>query len=92
MAEEATVDANGEDEAAMGFHVMIVDSLELPFVTSVLGVDVTVEGIDIAADNSILAICARGRIRQAIRVTDLPLPQPPPVGAEWIEAYRLWLG
>jgi hypothetical protein len=28
----------------------------------------------------------------AIRVVDLPLPAPPPAGAEWIEAYRRWLG
>lgn len=57
-----------------------------------LGVDVTVEDIDLAEDNSILAICARGGIRQAIRVVNLPLPGPPPAGAEWVEAYRNWLG
>ncbi len=92
LAGEATVDAYDEDEQAMGFHTMIVDNLELPFVTSVLGVDVTVEDIDLAEDNSILAGCARGGVRQAVRVVDLPLPEPPPAGAEWIEAYRHWLG
>jgi hypothetical protein len=51
-----------------------------------------VEDIDLAEDNSILAVCRRGGIRQAIRVVDLPLPVPPPAGAEWIEAYRHWLG
>jgi hypothetical protein len=51
-----------------------------------------VEDIDLAEDNSILAICTRDPIRQAIRVVDLPLPEPPPAGAEWIEAYRRWLG
>jgi hypothetical protein len=76
----------------MSFHTVIADNLKMPFVTSVLGVDVTVEGIDLADDNSILAICARGGIRQALRVVDLPLPEPPPAGAEWIEAYRYWLG
>ena len=30
MAQEATVDAHDEDEQAMGFHSMIVDSLEVP--------------------------------------------------------------
>ena len=92
MTEEATVDANGEDEQVMGFHTMIVDNLEVPFMTSVLGVEVTVEDIDLADDGAILAICARGGSRQAIRVVDLPLPVPPPAGAEWIEAYHYWLG
>jgi hypothetical protein len=92
MAEDATVDCHGDDEQAMGFHTMIMDNLKVPFVTSVLGVDVAVEDIDLAYDGAILAICARGDIRQAIRVVDLPLPAPPPAGADWIEAYRYWLG
>ena len=92
VAEEATVDAYGDAEQAVGFCTMIADNLEMPFVTSVLGVDVTVEDIDLGEDNSIVAICARDGIRQAIRVVDLPLPEPPPAGAEWIEAYRHWLG
>ena len=91
MAEDATIDCYGVDEQAMGFHTMIMDRLEVPFVTSVLGVEVTVEDIDLAYDGSILAICARDGIRQAIRVVDLPLSAPPPAGADWIEAYRYWL-
>jgi hypothetical protein len=39
-----------------------------------------------------VAICCRDQVRQAIPILDLPLPTPPPVGAEWIEAYRHWLG
>ena len=92
MAEEATVDAYGEDEQAMGFHTMLAGNLKMPFVTSVLGVAVTVEDIALGDDNSFLSICARGGIRQAIRAVDLPLPEPPPEGAEWVEAYRHWLG
>jgi Calcium binding len=91
MAEEATVDCYGEDEQASGFYTMIGDNLEVPFGTTVLGVDVTVEDIDLKDDGCIVAICAHGGIRQAIRVVDLPLPLPPPAGAEWIEAYRHWL-
>ena len=71
---------------------MLVDSLKVPFVSGVLGVDVIVEDIDLADDGSILDICACGGIRQAIRVVDLPLPAPPSAGAKWIEAYRYWLG
>jgi hypothetical protein len=50
---------------------------------------VTVPAID-QADSGIVAICVRGKHRQAISVLDLPLPDPPPPGAEWIAAYRRW--
>lgn len=91
MVEEATVDAYDEDEQVMGFHAMFEENLKLPFVTSVLGVNVTVESVNIGSGNDILAICARGKIRQAVRIVDLPLPKPQPAGAEWIDAYRHWL-
>jgi hypothetical protein len=39
-----------------------------------------------------VAICHRGRERQAIGILDLPLPEPAPDGAHWIAAYRHWLG
>lgn len=54
MTGEATVDAYGDDEQALGFHAMIVDNLKIPFVTSALGVEVT-EHIGPGEDNSILA-------------------------------------
>jgi len=40
------------------------------------------------AGSGIVAICARGKYRQAIPVLDLLLPDPPPQGTEWISAYR----
>ena len=92
LAEEASVDCYGADEQVSGFYTMIVDNLEVPFGTRVLGVDVTVEDVDLTDEGSIVAICVRGGMRQAVRVVDLPLPAPLPVGAEWIEAYRHWLG
>jgi hypothetical protein len=69
---------------------MIDGNLELPFKTQVLGVEVTIERIDLNDAEEIVAICARGRTRQAIPILDLPLPTPLPGGAEWIEAYRRW--
>ena len=76
----------------MGLHEVIVDTLMVPFVSSVLGVDVTVESVDSGEGNGILAIWARGGIRHAIGVVGLPLPEPQPAGAEWIDAYRYRLG
>lgn len=87
---EATTDAYGEAEQRTGLYTMLEEHLALPFVTEVLGVAVTVERIDLTVGNEIVAICRRGKTRQAIAILDLPLPAPPPTGAEWIAAYRRW--
>jgi len=89
MIEEATVDCNDEEEALTGFATLVEDNLEVPFETLVLGVTVTVTGVT-HTSHGLVADCARGRHRQAIHVLDLPLPEPPPKGAEWIAAYRRW--
>jgi hypothetical protein len=90
MIEEATIDAYTESEQAGGFHVMIEQELDLPFETTVLGVTVSVKRVDITDANEVVAVCHRGRERQAIPILKLPLPDPPPTGWEWIEAYRRW--
>jgi hypothetical protein len=93
MVEEATVDCYNEDEQATGLFTMIEENLEVPFETRVLvGVSVTVASVDLTDSNQIVAMCRRDGLRQAIPILDLPLPTPPPAGAEWIEAYRRWHG
>jgi hypothetical protein len=87
---EAIVDAYGESEQRTGFYTKIEESLVLPLETEVLGVRATVERIDLTAADEIVALCRRGAKRQRIPILDLPLPKPPPAGAEWIEAYRRW--
>jgi hypothetical protein len=86
---QATVDCYNEDEELTGFATMIGDNLAVPFRTTVLGLTVTVRKIN-HADSGIVAICTRGKYRQAIPILDLPLPDPPPQGTEWIAAYRRW--
>jgi hypothetical protein len=90
MIEEATVDAYGESEQVGGFYTLIDEHLAMPFETTLLGVPVTVKGVDVTERDEIVAICSRGRLRQAIPILDLTLPSPVPAGAEWIEAYRWW--
>lgn len=92
MIETATVDAHDESEQATGWFTMIEEQLEVPFETTVLGVGVTVEGVDLDDHEQVVAVCRRGRNRQVIPLLDLPLPPTPPAGAEWIEAYRQWRG
>jgi hypothetical protein len=90
MIGEATVDAYGESEQTTGWFTMIDENLAVPFETKVLDVTVVVERVDLDETEHIVAIGKRGRSRQAIRILDLPLPTPPPAGADWIEAYRQW--
>jgi hypothetical protein len=66
------------------------EHLDTPFKTEMLGLEVTVEKLDLTDDNQIALICTRGKSSQRIPILDLPLPKPPPNGAEWIDAYRRW--
>ena len=87
---DATIDAFDDSEQRLGFYTMMENELALPFATVILGVEVTVERIDLTEGDEIVAICTRGRARQAVSIVELPLPVPRPRGAEWIEAYRRW--
>jgi hypothetical protein len=90
MIEEATVDAYDHGEQITGWVVALEHALDLPFDTKVLGVVVEVVGVEVSRDESLLAVCRRGRAKQRVPLADLPLPTPAPRGAEWIEAYRAW--
>jgi hypothetical protein len=91
LIEEATVDCYDEQEQAAGFFAVIEDNLALPFSTRILGVDASVAAVEMDNDGRIKAVCERSGERQRIDLIDLPLPSPPPSGAEWIAAYRRWM-
>jgi hypothetical protein len=90
LVEQATVDCYDESEQVTGIFTMIEDNLTVPFSTQVVGVEVIVTAVELAEDDRIVAVCERGRHRQRLSVLDLPLPDPAPLGAEWVEAYRAW--
>jgi hypothetical protein len=92
MIEEAIVDAYGEEEQLVGLFTMIEENLTLPFDTELLGTKVKVVAVEMKGESSIAAVCQRGQQRQRVAIEDLPLPEPQPDGAEWIEAYRRWRG
>jgi len=87
---EATVDCYNESECVTGFYTMLEEHLTVPFQTVVLGVDVTVTGLDLTEDGHITAVCTRGTATQRVPLLDLPLPMPKPEGGVWIDAYRRW--
>jgi hypothetical protein len=47
---------------------------------------------NIRSDDEIKAVCESAGKQQRVGLLDLPLPSPPPSGAEWIAAYRRWRG
>jgi len=91
LVEQATLDRCNDSETVTGFLTLLEEHLQLPFTTNVLSAPVRVTRIDLNDDDQIIAICTAGRSRQAVAIMDLPLPDPPPVGAEWIAAYRHWV-
>lgn len=90
LIDQATVDAYNESEQTTGFFTMIDEELAVPFATQWLGVQVIVEAVALTEDERIVVVCSRGRHRQRLPILDLPLPDPAPEGAEWVEAYRAW--
>lgn len=90
LVEEATVDCYNEEEQLAGLFTMIEENLKLPFETTVLGLTVRVEEVDLTDRGEIVAICVRDRYRQSVPILDVTLPSPPPKGWEWIAAYRHW--
>ncbi|MYR56514.1 hypothetical protein GTY54_09770 [Streptomyces sp. SID625] len=92
MIEEAIVDTYDEVEAISAFLSVIDEHLAVPFTTTVLGVDVTVVKIGLTNDSRLVARCVRNGLQQDIGLAELPLPQPPPEGTHWIDAYRRWSG
>ena len=90
LIEEAVVDAYGDDEQKVGLLTMMQEHLALPFSVSILGIEATVEKVDMTRDGRIVAVCKRNGVKQRIEILDLPLPKPAPAGAEWIAAYSYW--
>jgi len=78
-----------EDVAAFG-ETCTAHGVPVPFATTVLELESVVERIDLNDADENVAICRRGNSRQRIPILDLPLPDPKPEGAEWIDAYRRW--
>jgi hypothetical protein len=52
--------------------------------------DELVEEATMTDADEIVAVLKRGAKRQKVPMLELPLPSPPPKGAEWIAAYRHW--
>lgn len=90
MVGEAIADCYNESEQATGLYTMLDEYLALPFRSQVLGVEVTVDKLDITDRDEVVVRCCRGSERQWLSILDVRLPNPSPQGWEWIEAFRHW--
>jgi hypothetical protein len=91
LIEEAIVDAYGDSEQTSGFYTMLEDHLDVPFTVEIFGAQVTVDRVDLTDDERIVAVSRHGKTRQRVSILDLPVPDSPPTGWEWIEAYRRFM-
>jgi len=91
LIHRAVLDAEDDEEQQMGFYEALEEHLRFPFKTALAGHPLVVKGLTVGEDDEILAVCLRGGEKVGIPLLDLPMPKPPPKGAEWVEAYRLWV-
>ena len=91
LIERAVVDGGDEEEQQMAFFEALEEHLKLPFRTSIGKLPVTVRSIEVGDDEEIVAICQHQDDRFEVPLLDLVIPRPAPPGADWIEAYRLWV-
>ena len=88
MIDEALVDFYTDSEKVVAMTTTIQNHLDLPFTTTVVGLTVNVVAIDLTRAGEIVAVCTANGKRQRIPLLDLPLPDPPPSGAQWLRALR----
>jgi len=59
LVEQATVDCYNQSEQVTGLYTMIEEYLAVPFQTSVLGVEVTVDRVDLTDAEEVVVVCRR---------------------------------
>ena len=68
-------------------QTVVADRVQVPFSARVFDTDVIFEAVREDGDRAV-AICKTGRRKQKVSLLDLALPDPPPKGWEWIEAWK----
>ena len=90
LIEETTVDCCNESEERTGFYEMLRERVSVPFRARFLGLTLTVTAFEMPTDEEIVAVCRHGRDTFRISLAAVTPVAPPPDGAEWLDAYRLW--
>ena len=93
LIEEITVDCYGEDEELTGFLTYLEDALERPVEATVVGVPVSIVGVDCPAGalRGLVARCRRDGTEYEVSLLDVVLPRGSEL-ARVLAAYRYWAG
>jgi hypothetical protein len=95
LLEEAMVDCYNEDEYFWGMFYTLEDHLTFPLQAQMLGEAVTVVGLDdhrSGMRRGVMARVRKGDQEYTAALSELEILSPDPVSAEWLAAYRYWLG
>jgi Calcium binding len=93
LIEEITVDCYGEEEELTGFLTYLEDALERPVAATVVGVPVTIVGVDCPAGalRGLVARCRRDGVDHEVSLLDVALPRGSEL-ARVLAADRYWAG
>jgi hypothetical protein len=95
LIEEATVDCYNEDEEFFGMLYTLEAQLAFPLQAKALGERVSVVGLDDGRSGlrrGIIARVRKGSQEYTVALSELEFLDLDPKSAEWLEAYRYWLG
>jgi hypothetical protein len=92
---EATAHCYDEEEEFWGLCEALLVRLSFPLEARMQGEAVTLVGLDDQQSDlqkGVVARVRKGDQEQTVALTELEVPNPDPVSAEWLAAYRYWLG
>jgi hypothetical protein len=92
---EATAHCYDEEDEFWGVFSALVRGISLPLQASVSGEAVTFVGLDGRTSNpeaGVIALVRKGNQEEAVSLSELEMLDADPVSAEWLAAYRHWLG
>jgi hypothetical protein len=95
LIDEATVDCYNEDEEFTGVLCTLDEQLNFPLQARALGDLVEVIGLNEAQSSlrrGIMACIRKGGQEYNASLEELEFVDPDPTSAEWLEAYRYWVG
>lgn len=95
LLEEATVDCYDEEEEFWGMFSTLGDRLSYPLQAQLLGETVALVGLDddrSGLRRGVMARVRKGEKEYTVALSELEMLDPDPVSAEWLAAYRYWMG